>query len=208
MNKVGEKMKEELAEQQAAAVGTSSGPSVDFSFQFNTAKEYEKVEKKIFSYVCEISDDCFDKNLKRGVIAVVGRFDSSKEYIISGMRQIGKNPIQKYLNYSIVSHKKEITSMMRENMDGAFVINRNGQLLGAGIYLTVDNPSFEIPDGSGTRHITAASFSARDDVQSIVTLSEETNTVRIWKDGAFVEQYEPLLDDEECPDIDDSVKKV
>jgi len=209
MKKVGEKMKEELAEQQATALSAPSAPCVDFSFQFNTAKEYEKVEKKIFGYVCELSDECSENDLKRGVIAVVGRFDSSKECIISGMRQIGKNPIQKYLSYSISSHKKEITSMMRENLDGAFVVNRNGQLLGAGIYLTVDNPSFEIPDGSGTRHITAASFSARDDVQSIVTLSEETNTVRLWKDGTFVEQYEPIIDEDgqDGQDGDDSSKK-
>tara|TARA_B100000131_G_scaffold320534_1_gene368900 strand:+ start:2891 stop:3517 length:627 start_codon:yes stop_codon:yes gene_type:complete len=206
MNKVGEKMKEESVEAQSISVGHSSAPSVDFSFQFNTAKEYEKVEKKIFSYICEIADECSTNRTKRGVISVVGRFDSSKDHIVSGMRQIGKNPIQKYLNYSIGPHKKEIMSMMRENLDGAFVVNRNGQLLGAGIYLTVDNPSFEIPDGSGTRHITAASFSAREDVQSIVTLSEETNTVRLWKDGTFVEQYEPSVEDD-SQDLEDDKKE-
>ena len=81
MNKVGEKMKEELSEQQATALGTSNGPCVDFSFQFNTAKEYEKVEKKIFEYICELSNQCSKNNVKRGVIAVIGRFDSSKDYL-------------------------------------------------------------------------------------------------------------------------------
>ena len=172
MSKVGETMKDEGLEQQGASAPVSSGPLVDFSFQFNTAKEYAKVEKKIFSYVCEIADDCIESEKSRGVIAVVGWFDASKDYVVSGMRQIGKNPIQKYLSFSVSSHKKELVSMMSENSDGAFVINRNGQLLGSGIYLTVDNPSFDIPDGSGTRHITAASFSAREDVQCIITLSE------------------------------------
>jgi len=205
MNKVGEKMKEDSVEAQGIGAPITSTPCVDFSFQFNTAKEYEKVEKKIFAYICEIAKDCGENSIKRGVISVVGWFDSSKDYLIPGMRQIGKNPVQKYLSYSIASHKKELISMMSENLDGAFVINRNGQLLGSGIYLTVDNPSFEIPDGSGTRHITAASFSAREDVQSIITLSEETNTVRVWKNGAFVEQYEPF--DDEGQDGEELVKK-
>jgi DNA integrity scanning protein DisA with diadenylate cyclase activity len=206
MSKVSEKMKEEIAEPQGIGTSIVNASCVDFSFQFNTAKEYEKVEKKIFTYICEIAKDCGENSIKKGIIAVVGWFDSSKDYLIPGMRQIGKNPVQKYLSYSISSHKKELVSMMSENLDGAFVINRNGQLLGSGIYLTVDNPSFEIPDGSGTRHITAASFSAREDVQSIITLSEETNTVRVWKNGTFVEQYEPF--DDEGQDGEEPVKKL
>lgn len=168
------------------------GPAVDFSFQFNTAKEHEKVENTIFDYLCEISKKFYKKKDDRGgVLIVLGEFDKSKEYVISGMRQIGKNPIQRYLNITHQKHKNDIVSMMSKNYDGAFVVNKNGQILGVGIYLTVENPSLDIPDGSGTRHITAASFSTRDDVQSVFTLSEETCAVRIWKNGVFTEQFHP-----------------
>ena len=54
-----------------------------------------------------------------------------------------------------------------------------------------DNPSLDIPDGSGTRHISAASFSTNDKIRSVFTLSEETSIVRIWKNGVFVEQFSP-----------------
>ena len=74
-------------------------------------------------------------------------------------------------------------------------MNHNGQILGTGIYLTVDDPSLDIPDGTGTRHISAASFSVRDDVIATFTLSEETLAVRMWKDGAFTEQYRPNEDE-------------
>lgn len=192
MNLQGDIMKEESAETQPQ-VATPSPPFIDFSFQFNTAKEYAKVEKKVFDYICEVSDHCYETDSNRGLLIVLGIFDNSnsKEHIVYGMRQIGKNPIQKYLNVTISSHKKEISTMMLENYDGAFIINRNGQLLGAGIYLTVENPNLDIPDGSGTRHITAASFSTESHVHAIFTLSEETNTVRVWKDGTFVEQFNP-----------------
>lgn len=166
-------------------------PHVDFSFQFNTAKEHEKVEKNIFDMLCRVSDDSFRNHIKRGALVVLGGFDIHKNSIIYGMRQIGKNPIQKFVNIITKAHQKDIVEMLSQNYDGAFIVNRNGQLLSLGIYLTVDEPNLEIPEGSGTRHITAASFSTREDVQSVFTLSEEKNTVRIWKRGVFVEQYDP-----------------
>ena len=178
-------------------------PNVDFSFQFNTAKEHEKVEKNIFDILCKVSQGSLENKLNRGALVVLGGFDIHKNNIIFGMRQIGKNPIQKYVNIITRTHQKDILEMLSQNYDGAFIINRNGQLLGVGIYLTVEEPNLEIPEGSGTRHITAASFSTREDVQSVFTLSEENNTVRIWKGGVFVEQYdpsEPEEDDEEEPE--------
>ena len=200
MSLSGEKMKEELSDNQAQIIAQSTVPHVDFSFQFNTAKEYAKVEKKIFEYICQVSQDCFENKTNKGLLIVLGIFDNSKEHVITGMRQIGKNPIQKYLNVTTAAHKKEIMPIMLENYDGAFIVNRNGQLLGVGIYLTVDNPNLDIPDGSGTRHITAASFSTEQHVQAIFTLSEETNTVRVWKNGTFVEQFNPLEEQEVDPD--------
>ena len=176
-------------------------PHVDFSFQFNTAKEHEKVEKNIFDMLCRVSDDSFQNSIKRGALVVLGSFDIHKHNIIYGMRQIGKNPIQKFVNVITKSHQKDVVDMLSQNYDGASIVNRNGQLLSVGIYLTVDEPNLEIPEGSGTRHITAASFSTREDVQAVFTLSEENNTVRIWKRGVFVEQYDPSeVDELEEPD--------
>ena len=70
----------------------------DFSFQFSAAREYQKVEKKIFNILSTISRE--EKNLekKNGILVVFGVFDSAKDYIVSGMRQIGVNPIQKYID--------------------------------------------------------------------------------------------------------------
>jgi DNA integrity scanning protein DisA with diadenylate cyclase activity len=122
---------------------------------------------------------------------VFGVFDTAKDYIVSGMRQIGINPIQKYINISSTSFKEDIAGLFRDEADGAIIINRNGQIIGSKVYLIVDNPALEVPDGCGTRHISAASFSTRDDVIAVVTLSEETSIVRTWKNGEFVDQYNP-----------------
>ena len=165
--------------------------SADFSFQFSAAREHQKVEKKIFNILCEISKENKDRQKKLGILVVFGIFDVAKDYSVSGMRQIGINPIQKYIDISSTSFKKDIQALFREEADGAIVINRNGQIIGSKVYLIVDNPALEVPDGCGTRHISAASFSIRDDVIAVFTLSEETSVVRTWKDGAFVDQYNP-----------------
>ena len=165
-------------------------PFVDFSFQFSAEREFNKVEKKIFTQMCKISDSSFKRKKKIGLLIVVGIFDNNDNHIVKGMRQIGVNPIQKYLNISNANFEEEVTKLLNQNYDGAYIVNRTGQILGAKVYLTVDK-HLEVPDGCGTRHITAASFSTKEDVLAVFTLSEETYMVRTWKNGNFVDQYMP-----------------
>jgi DNA integrity scanning protein DisA with diadenylate cyclase activity len=188
-----ENLEKEMSKEanQATADGARKVTSADFSFQFSAAREHQKVEKKVFNILCEISKEDKKKNTKLGILVVFGVFDTSKEYVVSGMRQIGINPIQKYIDISSPSFKDDVSGLFRDGSDGAIIINRNGQIIGSKVYLIVDNPSLEVPDGCGTRHISAASFSERDDVIAVFTLSEETSVVRTWKDGSFTDQFDP-----------------
>lgn len=189
MENMGKEMSKE--ESQAAADVGRKVTSADFSFQFSAAREHQKVEKKVFNTLCEISKEGRSKDSKLGILVVFGIFDTSKEYVVSGMRQIGMNPIQKYIDIASPSFKEDVSDLFRDGADGAIVINRNGQIIGSKVYLIVDNPSLEVPDGCGTRHISAASFSERDDVIAVFTLSEETSVVRTWKGGSFTDQFDP-----------------
>ena len=188
-----EKLEREMSKEelQTANEAARRVTSADFSFQFSAAREHQKVEKKVFSILCDISKENKKKDSKLGILVVFGVFDTAKDYVVSGMRQIGINPIQKYLDISNSSFKDEISELFRDGADGAIVINRNGQIIGSKVYLIVDNPSLEVPEGCGTRHISAASFSERDDVIAVFTLSEETSVVRTWKDGSFTDQFNP-----------------
>jgi DNA integrity scanning protein DisA with diadenylate cyclase activity len=165
--------------------------SIDFSYQFNAARDHQKVEKVIFSILCEISKENFKKSKNIGLIIVLGVFDKSDDHHVSGMRQIGVNPIQKYINLCDESSSKDVYSHFREGADGAIIVNRNGQIIGSKVYLVVDDSSLDVPDGCGTRHISAASFSTRQDIIAVFTLSEESAVVRTWKNGSFVEQFDP-----------------
>ncbi len=178
-------------ENQTASDAVRKITSADFSFQFSAAREHQKVEKKVFNILCEISKENKKRGSSLGILVVFGVFDTAKDYVVSGMRQIGRNPIQKYIDISNNSFKDDISGLFRDGSDGAIVINRNGQIIGSKVYLIVDNPSLEVPDGCGTRHISAASFSEREDVIAVFTLSEETSVVRTWKDGSFTDQFNP-----------------
>lgn len=164
-------------------------PVVDFSFQFNITRE--RVEKKIYNVLCAISDSFFELGERKGALIVVGFFDRNIDYISPGMRQLRNNPIQKYIDVISAQFEEDVQKIFESGADGAIIINHSGQILGTGAYLIVEKPTLEIPDGTGTRHITAASFSTRNDVMAVFTLSEESLTVRMWKNGAFVEQYKP-----------------
>jgi DNA integrity scanning protein DisA with diadenylate cyclase activity len=166
-------------------------PSLDLSFQYSLSKEYLKIEKKIFEYLKDVSVKCYTGKKSIGSIIVYGTFDNDENHVVRGMRQIGVNPMQTFVSFSYSNFKETITDLILQNNDGAIIVDKNGQILGVKVYLTVENPSLEVPDGCGTRHITAASFSQRKDVLSVFTLSEENLAVRKWKDGSFTDQFFP-----------------
>jgi len=160
-------------------------PHVDFSLQLSLDKNSEHVESSIFEWLKIIANDVAEDKLSPlGALIVLGDFELN-EAKIDGMVQMKpkQNPVESYIVIDSDLGKDYIVEFSGTPFDGAIVINRSGQIIGAGIYLVVDNPLLDMPDDCGTRHKSAASFSERNDVISVLTLSEETNTVRLWKDG-------------------------
>jgi DNA integrity scanning protein DisA with diadenylate cyclase activity len=164
-------------------------PVVDFAYQLSVSRE--RIEKRVFQNLRNISEELLMKDEFVGSLIVFGVFKTQ----VDGMRQFGGSKLEKYINV-VGAHEEEFINMVRSGDDGAIVISDSGQILGSGIYLTVDDPTLDIPEGAGTRHISAASFSKRDDILATFTLSEETRIVRKWKDGAVNEQFDPSDDQE------------
>ncbi len=177
-----------MPEEELALPG---GPNVDFSYQFNLIRE--RVEKRIFSLLCEISRNLHKEKKSIGVLVVLGCFDNRAD----GMRFFGKHKFEKYINVVFPNYEADVLKTFESGEDGAIIINQGGELLGTGVYLVVENPNLEIPEGTGTRHISAASFSQRADVLATFTLSEETRSVRLWKNGALNEHFNPEEDEGE-----------
>lgn len=162
--------------------------TIDFNYQFSLIRD--KVERRISTLLCDISRNLHKERKNAGTIIVLGNFYSQAK----GMRSFGKYKVEKYLNVLFPTNEQEIIKMFESGEDGAIIINHSGEVLATNMYLIVDNPNLEIPEGTGTRHISAASFSQRPDVLSTFTLSEETLSVRMWRKGVVVELFHP--DDE------------
>lgn len=166
-------------------------PSVDFSMQFNFAKNSEKVEERIFAVLKDlVGQVAQDKIQPLGALIVFGDFEAHGP-VISGMVQMKpkQNPIESFKTVENVHGVDCLVEFSRAPYDGALVVDRTGQIIGAGVYLVVDNPLLDTPEDCGTRHKAAASFSKRNDVISVFTVSEETNVARIWKEGKLVQTY-------------------
>ena len=160
-------------------------PVIDFTDQLNFAASEDDVENKILYILRSIAKGVNDhKNDKLGALVVLGSWSLINPRV-EGMLQLKSptNPVEKLITINSLDNVDLVKYYSSYPFDGAMIINTQGQIIGAGVYLVVDNPTAEIPEGCGTRHKAAASFSMREDVTTVFTLSEETNIIRTWKNG-------------------------
>ena len=158
---------------------------MDFSPQFCLAN-HEKVEKCIFNILKEIAASVAGgKTTKMGAIIVLGDFSKSHQNV-EGLVQMKpqKNPIESLIMIDTREGSSTVATFSVPPYDGAVIVDKTGQVIGAGMYLVVDHPELDLPEDCGARHKAAASFSFREDIISVLTLSEETNTIRVWENGS------------------------
>ncbi len=172
-------------------------PSVDVSVQAALGAEVppeRDVTREVFNMLRESADALHARGEKRGALIVIGRFASIGE--IKGARQLplpggAANPFE---GQYVSAGDKVFQRMLLQDValgDGAVVVDASGQVLGGRLYLLIDHPELAIPEGCATRHLAAASTSLRRDVVAVVTLSEETNVARIFRNGKVASSYNP-----------------
>jgi len=146
-------------------------------------KKYRKIERNIFDILRIIASRVAAGSAqKMGAIVVFGDFKSCHTKGLVQMKP-KQNPITSPIMIDTSEGAEAIEIFSRHPYDGAIVVNGDGEIIAAGIYLIVEHPNIDIPDGCGTRHKSAASFSLHNYVNSVLTLSEESNIVRLWRDG-------------------------
>ncbi len=111
--------------------------------------------------------------------------------------------VQKYCQQNIINpfkgypekQRNILDDNMRETIkefayiDGAFVVKGNGTIVSAGTTLLPAATADPLPAGLGTRHATAAAITAN--TKSVaMTLSESTQTIRIWRRGRMITEIE------------------
>ena len=123
-----------------------------------------------------------------GTIFVIG--DTRR--VLKHSHQLIPNPFKGHRINVLDRDSKEIIKEFAQ-LDGAFVIKEDGKIVAAGRYLEVEPKVIDLmlPPGLGSRHIAAAGITKLTKAMSI-SLSE-SGTIRIFKNGLMLLEYNPRL---------------
>ncbi|WP_297515420.1 diadenylate cyclase [Thermococcus sp.] len=123
-----------------------------------------------------------------GTIFVIG--DTRR--VLKHSHQLIPNPFKGHRINVLDRDSKEIIKEFAQ-LDGAFVIREDGRIVSAGRYLEVEPKVIDLmlPPGLGSRHIAAAGITKLTKAMAI-SLSE-SGTIRIFKNGLMLLEYNPRL---------------
>jgi len=165
--------------------------AIDYETQFKLSDDLKNVKIRLRETCEKISDKRAEGNLEGGLLIALGDYFQG----VPAARQLGKNPLQDRL---ITVFQDDFQETLEDLMipdstyhDGAILIDRTGQVLGASVYLQVEHPDIDIDEGCSTRHLAACSYSKRPETIRTYTVSEETGKVRIYINGERTEIYDP-----------------
>lgn len=113
------------------------------------------------------------------------------EKVMNQSHQLGLNPFKGYEGINITDRKNWEIIKRFAFLDGAFVVDEEGNIVSAGRYLDAD-VDVEIPSGLGTRHISVASMSAATHSKG-VTVSGTDGVIRIFSDGDILGEIDPRI---------------
>lgn len=112
-----------------------------------------------------------------------------EEKVFNLSHQLGLNPLKGHKGVKITDSKNWELIKRYAFLDGAFLLDEEGNIMAAGRYLDAD-VDVDIPSGLGTRHIAVASMSAATHSKG-VTVSGTDGMVRIFSDGEILGEIDP-----------------
>ena len=143
---------------------------------------------------------------KIGTLFVIGDVDE----VLGRSRPLMLDPLYGHPDDLLNVRSPEFRETVKElaQLDGAFVVNREGTFVSAARYIDVE-PGTTLVAGLGTRHAAAASISAATDAISIVV--SQSSVVRVFADGEVRAEIIPelfLLTGQELFTRDASVRRL
>lgn len=124
-----------------------------------------------------------------GGLFVIGDYPRVRKYC----QESRINPFRGYpeRDRNIIDESIHETIKELAKLDGAFILKGNGVIMSAGTILRPPKEAHEGAIGLGARHAAAAGITAGTRAIA-VTLSESTGTVRLWRRGAMVMEFDRL----------------
>jgi diadenylate cyclase len=114
-----------------------------------------------------------------------------EEAVLAKSRALILDPLLGHPESSRDLRNPDLRGTVKElaQLDGAFVISRNGIVLSACRYLDAVSAEIQVPLGMGSRHIAAANMSATTNAIAVVV--SESSVVRLFCHGKLVGEIIP-----------------
>lgn len=114
------------------------------------------------------------------------------EQVLKNSTQLILNPFEGHATGDRNIASPEISETVKElaQLEGVFVISKDGVIEAAGRYLNIDTNQVDIPRGLGTRHAAVAAMTVASNAIG-VTVSQSGGVVRIFKNGGVTMRIEP-----------------
>lgn len=124
-----------------------------------------------------------------GSLIVVG----DARHVLARTRALGFDPFKGYLRKERNLRDVRVREAIKEiaQMDGAFVVARDGTVEAACRIVDAPNAGLTLPKGLGTRHWAAAAITKVTRSLAVV-VSQSTGTVRLFQDGEILLRIAPM----------------
>jgi diadenylate cyclase len=124
-----------------------------------------------------------------GTLIVVGDVRS----VLARSRTLGFDPFKGYRRKERNLRDARVREAIKEiaQMDGAFVVARDGTVEAACRIIDAPNTGLTLPKGLGTRHWAAAAITNVTNALAVV-VSQSTGTVRLFQKGEIILRIAPM----------------
>jgi len=124
-----------------------------------------------------------------GTLVVVG----DVRHVLSRSRTLGFDPFKGYRRKERNLRDPRVREAIKEiaQMDGAFVVARDGTVEAACRIIDAPNTGLTLPKGLGTRHWAAAAITNATNALAVV-VSQSTGTVRLFQKGEIILRIAPM----------------
>jgi DNA integrity scanning protein DisA with diadenylate cyclase activity len=183
-------------------VGSTLAGEADSLFIYKIDKE--KLDSTIYDLIkkTDIGEEAFEiavnialeigKEGREGRLIGTAFLIGDSKKVLKNSTQLILNPFEGHVVEDRTITNPDISETVKEfaQLEGVFVISKDGVIEAAGRYLDVDTSEVDIPRGLGTRHAAVAAMTVASNAIG-VAVSQSGGIVRIFKNGEVVMRIEP-----------------
>ena len=155
-------------------------------FDISTHNLAENIDSEVIESIINIAQE-ISKEGREGKPIGTAFIVGNKSDLLKYVRQLILNPFAGHTEDSRKITDPELKETIKEfaQLDGVFVVDRNGVIVTTGAYVDIDTKDIELPKGLGTRHMCCAAITKATD-SIAVTVSQSGGVVRVFKNGKII----------------------